>query len=48
MCDCESLPAGGRKPAPYVLTLLACAYNTDVRNLLGYDDHRTSHEQTAS
>jgi transcriptional regulator with XRE-family HTH domain len=36
----ERWPNGGRRPSPYVLTVLATVLGTTVERLLDYDDHR--------
>ena len=36
----ERWPHGGRRPSPYVLTVLATVLGTTVERLLDYDDHR--------
>lgn len=36
----ERWPTGGRRPSPYVLTVLATVLGTTVERLLDYDDHR--------
>jgi transcriptional regulator with XRE-family HTH domain len=41
----ERWPAGGRRPSPYVLTLLAVVFGTTVDRLLDYDDYRNLPDQ---
>ena len=41
----ERWPNGGRRPSPYVLTVLATVLGTTVERLLDYDDHRTMPDQ---
>jgi transcriptional regulator with XRE-family HTH domain len=41
----ERWPQGGRRPSPYVLTVLAEVYGTDVRALLDQADDRNMPEQ---
>jgi len=41
----ERWPHGGRRPSPYVLTVLAAVLDTTVERLLDYDDHRHLPEQ---
>lgn len=36
----ERWPSGGRRPSPYVLTVLATVLGTTVERLLDYDDHK--------
>ncbi len=41
----ERWPNGGRRPSPYVLTVLATVLGTTVERLLDYDDHRKMPDQ---
>ncbi len=41
----ERWPAGGRRPSPYVLTVLATVLGTTVERLLDYEDHRRMPDQ---
>ena len=41
----ERWPRGGRRPSPYVLTVLATVLGTTVERLLDYDDHRKMPDQ---
>jgi transcriptional regulator with XRE-family HTH domain len=41
----ERWPNGGRRPSPYVLTVLATVLGTSVERLLDYDDHRKMPDQ---
>jgi hypothetical protein len=41
----ERWPQGGRRPSPYVLTVLAEVYGTEVRALLDQADDRAMPEQ---
>ncbi|HST66104.1 MAG TPA: hypothetical protein VLM05_13020, partial [Mycobacteriales bacterium] len=41
----ERWPHGGRRPSPYVLTVLATVLGTTVERLLDYDDHRKMPDQ---
>jgi hypothetical protein len=41
----ERWPIGGRRPSPYVLTVLATVLGTTVERLLDYDDHRKMPDQ---
>ena len=41
----ERWPTGGRRPSPYVLTVLATVLGTSVERLLDYDDHRKMPDQ---
>jgi hypothetical protein len=41
----ERWPHGGRRPSPYVLTVLAAVLGTTVERLLDYDDHRKMPDQ---
>lgn len=41
----ERWPTGGRRPSPYVLTVLATVLGTTVERLLDYDDHRKMPDQ---
>jgi transcriptional regulator with XRE-family HTH domain len=43
--ECERWPQGGRRPSPYVLTVLAEVYGTEVRHLLDQADDRAMPEQ---
>lgn len=41
----ERWPNGGRRPSPYVLTVLATVLGTTVERLLDYEDHRKMPDQ---
>jgi transcriptional regulator with XRE-family HTH domain len=41
----ERWPNGGRRPSPYVLTVLAAVLGTTVERLLDYEDHRKMPDQ---
>jgi transcriptional regulator with XRE-family HTH domain/tetratricopeptide (TPR) repeat protein len=41
----ERWPSGGRRPSPYVLTVLATVLGTSVERLLDYGDHRKMPDQ---
>ena len=41
----ERWPNGGRRPSPYVLTVLATVLGTTVERLLDYEDHRKTPDQ---
>lgn len=41
----ERWPHAGRRPSPYVLTVLAAVLGTTVERLLDYDDHRKMPDQ---
>lgn len=41
----ERWPNGGRRPSPYVLTVLSTVLGTTVERLLDYDDHRKMPDQ---
>jgi transcriptional regulator with XRE-family HTH domain/tetratricopeptide (TPR) repeat protein len=41
----ERWPKGGRRPSPYVLTVLATVLGTSVERLLDYEDHRKMPDQ---
>jgi transcriptional regulator with XRE-family HTH domain/tetratricopeptide (TPR) repeat protein len=41
----ERWPNGGRRPSPYVLTVLATVLGTTVERLLDYEDHRRMPDQ---
>lgn len=41
----ERWPHGGRRPSPYMLTVLATVLGTTVERLLDYDDHRRMPDQ---
>ena len=41
----ERWPTGGRRPSPYVLTVLATVLGTTVERLLDYEDHRKMPDQ---
>jgi transcriptional regulator with XRE-family HTH domain/tetratricopeptide (TPR) repeat protein len=41
----ERWPNGGRRPSPYVLTVLATVLGTSLERLLDYDDHRKMPDQ---
>jgi transcriptional regulator with XRE-family HTH domain/tetratricopeptide (TPR) repeat protein len=41
----ERWPSGGRRPSPYVLTVLATVLDTTVERLLDYEDHRRMPDQ---